>query len=111
MKSVLELEPVDVLVFLPSLDIDCFRVYESFVDGKFRNLDSFKNPPAIDSDGAHKVLGLQEKSCTHKDPPYHGNNCTFIEGKDSPVDLPCFSFHSFRLLLFFIENLENPETA
>jgi hypothetical protein len=33
--------------------------------------------------------------------------CAFVEGKESTVDLPCLSFHFFRLLLFVRQNFED----
>jgi hypothetical protein len=47
----------------------------------------------------------------HKIPVYHLNNCAVIERRESSVDFPCLSFHSFRLLLLFIQDFEKPENA
>jgi hypothetical protein len=61
--------------------------------------------------GPRRFSGFRKKPVRTKLHRIMGILALFIEGKESHVDLLCFSFHSFRRLLFFIENLENPENA
>jgi hypothetical protein len=111
MTSVLGLAPVSVFAFLAELT-------SRFFQGAWRLRPLEGQEPqfcqvlcAIDSDRAEKVFRPEEKLHTHKTPAYHRNNCAVIERKESSVAFPGLSFHSFRLLLLFIHNFENPENA